>query len=102
MIYDIGDRQTGKTQRCIEWLDGHPNRILVCHSDLEAARVFLICEEEERDIQRRQLVTANTDLRGRDRFEAVIDDIDLVGKMKFPHLWIVGATATGKAGRITP
>jgi hypothetical protein len=82
----LAGRQTGKTERLLEWLGSQTisepqSRVIVCHSDVEAVRLRKICDERGWLIAPSQILSAESVRRGGLRGHAVlvaVDNLDLV------------------------
>jgi hypothetical protein len=92
----VRGRATGKTWQCLQWLNQHPDGVMVCHSMAEVDRLKREARRLGLQIDSRQFVSANRleVLRGRQNVSLCVDNLDII----LPHL--LGApvdmiTATG-------
>lgn len=74
----VAGRQAGKTTRLIEMLKNDPYAFMVVFSYSEKSRLSLLYPE-----LREQIVTAGTDLRGRQVSKVYIDNLEMVLAQQF-------------------
>lgn len=94
----VGDRRSGKTKRMIEWAYGHPERVIVVHTQSTQLIVLRMAKEMKRTLNEDQVISydkiRSDCLRGRDVVLGV-DNIELLFGHHLFGIPVRMVTATG-------
>lgn len=73
-MFIIGGRQSGKTHRCLRWMEANPEAIMIVHSITEMHRL----EDLHPDLKGRIVIATRDRLRGSVGHPVIVDNVELV------------------------